>query len=132
MSSTLMAMRSRASMLRPLAKPSERTGLGLRRATTFFSVSGAPVAVTGSASFGALAGMTMIVAYRHSVIAGPLIALAIVPAAAMVGVALAAGEPALVYQGAERFILDVVLIVVWGALVVALEQASVHRRKPMV
>lgn len=83
-------------------------------------------------SFAALAGMTMIVAYRRSVIAGPLIALAMVPAAAMVGVALSAGEPALAYQGAERFALDVLLIVAWGALVVALKQFFVHRRKPMV
>ena len=83
-------------------------------------------------SFGALAGITMIVAYRRSVIAGPLIALAIVPAAAMVGVALAAGSPTLAYQGAERFILDVALIVAWGALVVALKQVFFHRRKPVV
>lgn len=83
-------------------------------------------------SFGALAGMIMIVAYRRSVIAGPLIALAIVPAAAMIGVALAAGRPGLAYQGAERFVLDVFLIVVLGAVVVGLKQALVHRRKPMV
>ena len=43
-------------------------------------------------SFGALAGIVMIVAYRRSVIAGPLIVLAIIPAAAMVGIALAAGR----------------------------------------
>ena len=74
----------------------------------------------------------MVVAYPRSMIAGPLIALAIVPAAAMVGVALVAGRPMLAYQGAERFVLDVVLIVAWGVLVVALKQAFVHRRKPMV
>ncbi|MDP9487050.1 MAG: DUF389 domain-containing protein [Actinomycetota bacterium] len=48
-------------------------------------------------SFAALAGMIMVVAYRRSVIAGPLIALAIVPAAAMAGIALVAGEPELAY-----------------------------------
>jgi uncharacterized membrane protein len=83
-------------------------------------------------SFAALAGITMVVAYRRRVIAGPLIALAIVPAAAMVGVAFAAGSPTLAYQGAERFILDMALIVAWGALVVALKQVFVHRRKPIV
>ena len=83
-------------------------------------------------SFGAVAGMIMIVAHRRSVIAGPLIALGIVPAAAMVGVALAAGRPELVYQGAERFALDVILIVALSTLVVALKQALVHRRKPLV
>ena len=83
-------------------------------------------------SLGALAGMIMIVAYRRSVIAGPLIVLAIIPAAAMVGIALAAGRPDMAYQGFERFILDVVIIIFWCTLVVAIKQALVHRRKPMV
>ena len=83
-------------------------------------------------SLAALAGMIMIVAYRRSVIAGPLIALAIVPAAAMVGIALAAGRPEMAYQGIERFILDVIIIVCLGKLVVALKQAFVYCRKPMV
>lgn len=43
--------------------------------------------------------MIMVLAYRRSVIAGPLIALVTVPAAAMIGVALAAGRPELAYQG---------------------------------
>ena len=83
-------------------------------------------------SFAALAGMIMVIAYRRSVIAGPLIALAIVPAAAMAGIALVAGRPDLTYQGIERFVIDVVIIVLLGTLVVALKQAFVHRRKPMV
>ena len=83
-------------------------------------------------SLGALAGMIMIVAYRRSVIAGPLIVLAIIPAAAMVGIALAAGRPDMAYQGIERFVLDIAIIVFWGTLVVSLKQALVHRRKPMV
>lgn len=47
-------------------------------------------------SFGALAGMIMLVAYRRSVIADPLIALAIAPAA-VVGIALAASRPEMAY-----------------------------------
>ncbi len=43
-----------------------------------------------------------------------------------------AGRPTLAYQGAERFILDVILIVAWGVLVVALKQVFVHRRRPIV
>ena len=82
-------------------------------------------------SFTALTGATMVLAHHRSVIAGPLVALAIV-SAAMVGVALAAGRPMLAYQVAECFVLYVALIVAWGALVVALKQAFVHRRKPMV
>jgi hypothetical protein len=60
-----------------------------------------------------------------------LMALAVIPAAAMVGAALAAGKLALAYQGAERFFLDVLLIIAGGANVVLLKQTIVHRRAPM-
>ncbi len=65
-------------------------------------------------------------------IPGALIALEIIEAAAMIGVALAAGEPALAYEGLERLALDVLLIVVAGVIVVLLKQAMVHRRRPIV
>ncbi len=65
-------------------------------------------------------------------IPGALIALMIIEAAAMVGVALAVGSLTLMYEGAERLVLDVLLIVAGGVLVVWLKQALAHRRKPMV
>jgi uncharacterized membrane protein len=80
---------------------------------------------------GAVAGMTMVLSYRRYVITGALMALAVIPAAAMVGAALAAGKLALAYQGAERFFLDVLLIIAGGANVVLLKQTIVHRRAPM-
>ncbi len=72
----------------------------------------------------------MMLSYRH-LIPGALIAM-IIEAAAMVGVALAAGELALMYEGLERFGLDVLLIVVGGVLVVLLKQIIFHRRAPIV
>jgi hypothetical protein len=63
---------------------------------------------------------------------GALVALSLIPAAAMIGVALAAGQPALMYQGAQRVGLDVLLINPLGIFVVLLKQAIVHRREPMV
>jgi uncharacterized membrane protein len=81
---------------------------------------------------GAVAGMTMVFSYRRYVITGALMVLAVIPAAAMVGAALAAGKLALAYQGAERFFLDVLLIIAGGANVVLLKQTIVHRRAPMV
>lgn len=81
---------------------------------------------------GAVAGMTMVLSYRQYVIAGALIALAMIQAAALVGVALVAGEPMLAYHGVERFFLDVVLIIAGGAVVVLIKQATVHRRQPMI
>ena len=68
---------------------------------------------------GAVAGMKMVLSYRRYVIPGALMA-------------LAAGKPALAYQGLERFLLDALLITVGGAIVVLLKQLIVHRRAPMV
>lgn len=81
---------------------------------------------------GAVAGITMMLSYRLFLIPGALIALGIIESAAMIGVALAAGSLALMYEGAERLVLDVLLIVMGGAIVVLLKQLLVHRRKPMV
>jgi Domain of unknown function (DUF389) len=81
---------------------------------------------------GAVAGMIMIVSYREYLIPGALIALEVIEAAAVIGVALAAGEPELVYEGVERLVLDGLLIVVGGVVVVLLKQALFHRREPMV
>ena len=81
---------------------------------------------------GALAGMVMLTSYRRYLIPGALIALMIIEAAALVGAALAAGEPALAYGALGRFAISAGLVFAAGVLLVALKQAVVHRRKPMV
>lgn len=81
---------------------------------------------------GALAGGIITAAYRESFIAGPLIALAFIQAAAMIGVGLASGEWAYALEGLERFTLDMALIIGGCWLVFALKQAFVHRRRPIV
>ena len=63
---------------------------------------------------------------------GALVALLVIEASALMGVALAAGEPGLMVEGVKRFGLDVLLIVVGGVPIVLLKQALVHRRAPMV
>ncbi len=80
---------------------------------------------------GALTGMIMEVANRRNVIAGPLIALALIPAAALVGAAVGAGELDLALEALMRVALDFALIVGLGAAVVAYKQARVHHRLPM-
>lgn len=45
---------------------------------------------------------------------------------------LAAGRLDLAWQGLERALLDVVLILFWGVLVFGIKQATVHRRAPLV
>jgi hypothetical protein len=69
---------------------------------------------------------------RHYLIPGALVALLVIEASALIGVALAAGEPGLMLEGAQRFGLDVLLIVAGGVPIVLLKQALVHRRAPMV
>jgi hypothetical protein len=81
---------------------------------------------------GALAGMVMLLSRRHYLIPGALVALLVIEAAALIGVALAAGEPGLMVEGAKRFGLDVLLIVLGGVPIVLLKQALVHRRAPMI
>ena len=81
---------------------------------------------------GALAGMVMLLSRRHYLIPGALVALLVIEASALMGVALAAGEPGLMVEGAKRFGLDILLIVLGGVPIVLLKQALVHRRAPMI
>ncbi len=59
-------------------------------------------------------------------------ALLVIEASALIGVALAVGETGFMVEGAKRFGLDILLIVVGGVPIVLLKQAFVHRRTPMV
>jgi Domain of unknown function (DUF389) len=81
---------------------------------------------------GALAGMVMLLSRRHYLIPGALVALLVIEASALIGVALAAGEPGLMLEGAKRLGLDILLIVAGGVPIVVLKQALVHRRVPMI
>jgi len=81
---------------------------------------------------GALAGGLIIAAYRRSVIAGALIAMVLIHAAAMIGVALVLGQWGLALDAVNRFGLDVGIVIVGCGLVFGLKQLAVHRRKPIV
>jgi hypothetical protein len=81
---------------------------------------------------GALAGMVMLLSRWRYLIPGALVALLVIEAAALIGVALAAGEPGLMLEGTKRFGLDILLIVAGGVPIVLLKQTTVHRRAPMV
>ena len=85
--------------------------------------------VSGAAAF---AGILIIAAYRRSVIAGALIGLVIIPAAASIGAGIAAGERHITRNGFERLGVDVLFIVVAGLIVFWLKQVLVHRRKPLI
>jgi uncharacterized membrane protein len=82
---------------------------------------------------GAAAGVVIVSAFRHAVLAGALIALALVPAAALVGAGLAAGEIVMALEALRRVGLDVLLVVGLGAVVVLLKQRLIHHnRQPLI
>jgi hypothetical protein len=80
----------------------------------------------------AAAGMLIITAYRHTLLPGALMAMELIPAAALAGVGIATGSPSLVYEGLERLALDIAFVIGLGALILLVKQAFVHRRRPLV
>ena len=83
------------------------------------------------AAAGALAGSIIQAAYRQSVIAGALVAMRLIEAASVTGIALALGRLDLVGEGLERLAIDMGLIVAAGLVVFGLKQLLVHRRAPL-
>ncbi|MDF7815410.1 DUF389 domain-containing protein [Hymenobacter sp. YC55] len=84
------------------------------------------------AGAGALAGVVMLAAFRRSFQAGPLIAMAFIPAAALIGAGLAVGRLDLAVEGLERFAADWGFIVALGIPLLWLKQQFTHRRQPLV
>lgn len=81
---------------------------------------------------GALAGVTMIAAQRTALLPGALIAMQLIPAAAMTGAALALGEGHAAAEALARLGVDVAMVVAAGILVFGYKQAMVHKRSPLV
>ncbi|MET4108935.1 DUF389 domain-containing protein [Hymenobacter sp. UYP22] len=80
---------------------------------------------------GAAAGIVIIAAYRRSVIAGALIALILMPAAALVGCGLAVGRSNLASEGLTRFLIDVGFVLGLGLLIFYCKQRFQHQRRPL-
>lgn len=83
-------------------------------------------------AIGVLAGAAMLAAYCRSTIGGALMALEIIHATAMVGVALGVGRWDYLLEGLARSGIDVVLILGLSSLVIWLKQVLVHKRRPLV
>jgi hypothetical protein len=81
---------------------------------------------------GAIAGMIMIAAHRVTLLAGPLIALQLIPAAAMTGMALASGHGHLAAEGLARVGDDVAMVLAAALLVFGAKRLITHRRQPLV
>ena len=84
------------------------------------------------AGAGALAGVVILAAFRRSFQAGPLIAMAFIPAAALIGAGLAVGHFDLALEGLERFGADWGFIVALGVPFLWLKQVLLHKRQPLV
>ena len=84
------------------------------------------------AAAGALAGLVIVTSYREAVLAGALIALALVPAAGVLGMGVVSADLGLVLEGLQRLGGDMALVVVLGGLVVLAKDRLFHRgRRPL-
>lgn len=75
------------------------------------------------------AGAVLIASNRSVLTAGVMVAVALVPSAAIAGIALVAVDPQLLLAGAGRWLVEAALIAVMGAIVFAWKRSSVHRRR---
>lgn len=83
------------------------------------------VIVSAAAGF---AGALVIAAHKSVLTAGVMIALALIPSATLLGMALAEGEFYIAQQAALRWLLDVALVAAFSLLVFLWKKYSVHRR----
>lgn len=79
----------------------------------------------------ALASILMYLSYRRNVIAGPLIALVVIPAAAALGMSLAIGRWSDALLLVQRMGVDVALIVGAGIVLIWAKQKIIHKRAPL-
>jgi hypothetical protein len=81
---------------------------------------------------GAFAGIIMLTSYREEVIAGPLLALGLIPSSALAAGGLVSGSADLFRLGLTRLTLDLGFIFGIAAVFMFLKQRLVHKRKAMV
>jgi uncharacterized protein DUF389 len=78
---------------------------------------------------GAVTGVTMISAGRFTQLAGPLVALQLLPAVATVGGALAIGDGGIAARGFGRLAIDWAMVLLAGLLVFSYKQARAHHHR---
>lgn len=80
----------------------------------------------------AVAGALLIAVRRSLLLSGVMVALALIPSAAIFGDAIVLGEFTLAGQGLFRWLLEVAIILVISALVFAWKRSQVHQRKALL
>jgi hypothetical protein len=128
---TLMAAAAAASLLMQLIG---KDGLGEGSSTYLrdgslisFWTNVTPEGIAVSAA-AALAGAILLVCNRSVLTAGVMIALALVPTAALVGIGVAAGDFSVVIAGALRWLIDVAIVALAALIILGWKKSSVLRR----
>ena len=80
----------------------------------------------------AAASMLMYLSYRRNVIAGPLIALILIPASTAIGMSIMIGKWSYTWEFIKRLGLDIALVIVVGILLIYAKQKLVHKLKHLL
>ncbi len=78
---------------------------------------------------GAVVGVVMISAGRFTQLAGPLVALQLLPAAATIGIALELGDGGIAARSLGRLAIDVGMVILAGLIVFPYKHSTVHNRR---
>jgi hypothetical protein len=79
-----------------------------------------------------IAGAVLIATNRAVLTAGVMIALALIPAAALIGIALVSGAPDVAGRAAARWVVELGIVAAAGMLVFAWKKQRIHRRDMLV
>jgi uncharacterized membrane protein len=80
----------------------------------------------------ATAGAVLIATDRAILTAGVMVGLALVPGAAITGLAAASGDIHLAGRGATRWLVEVAIVLIASLLVLSWKQARLHRRPSLM
>ena len=80
---------------------------------------------------GGAAGAAIVTAGRFILTAGVMIALALIPAMAITGMAAGVGDVSLLMTGLGRWALEAVAVMIAGAAVFTVKQRLIHKRRAM-
>jgi uncharacterized protein DUF389 len=102
------------------------------RSSTVHEIQHPPLINLILSAAGAVTGVIMISAGRFTQLAGPLVALQLLPAAASLGVALELGESGIAARSLGRLAIDIGMVLVAGLVVFTYKHVAVHghRRPP--